>query len=323
MSEQAHLRPSVYIVVLNWNNAADTLACLGSLSQLDYPHYTTLVVDNGSTDGSADIIRAHYAEVTILEAGINLGYAEGNNVGIRHALSANAEYVFVLNNDTLVAPNLLSELIRVAETAPQTGMLGPTMYCDTRGDTLFAAGSFIRWTRGETHNRGMFQPAARYAHLKQPEPVDYIAGCGVLVRKELLITAGGLDASYYLNFEDAEWGMRARRYGFGVWYVPQAAMWHKVSASLGQASPANTYYMTRNRLRFFWQNAPAALRCIAVTRVLLRILRTTGAWSTRRAYRNARYRRLRRAQLLGLRDFLHGRCGEMGPDVARVCYSIL
>ncbi len=313
--------PRVAIVILNWNNAPDTLACLRSVVGLDYPRYHVIVVDNGSTDGSADRICAAFPQVEVLRLEANLGYAEGNNVGIAQALAAGADHVLILNNDTLVHPSMLAGLVAVVEGFPRVGMAGPTMYCANPADVLFAAGSFIRWARGSLRHRGMFEPATRYAQLRRPEPVDFIVGCGVLVRRKVIETVGGYNPAYYLNFEDVEWGVKAWRAGFEVWHVPQAVMWHKVSATLGRASPANTYYMTRNALLFFWRNAPAHLRWLAVSRILLRTLRTVSAWTLKPQYRQEIFLRRRDANLLALRDFFQGRWGEMGPDVLRVCYG--
>jgi GT2 family glycosyltransferase len=315
------LQPKVTIVILNWNNAPDTLECLASVAELCYDNYGVLVVDNGSTDGSVAAIRDQYPGVTILENAENLGYAEGNNAGIRYAMQSGAELVLILNNDTLVAPTMLAELVRAIESSPEVGMVGPTVYCTDPADWLFAAGGLVLWKRGALCHRGMFQPAGPYTKAESPEPVDFIVGCGVLVRRQLIEAAGVLNPLYYLNYEDVEWGIRAHRHGFKVLYVPQAIMWHKVSATLGLASPANTYYMTRNALLFFWKNTPAHLRWSPVLRIVLRTLRTIGAWALRPQYREPIFRRKRTANQFALRDFFLGRFGEMGPDVARVCYG--
>ena len=312
--------PLIKIIILNWNNAPDTLECLKSVFQLSYDNFQVLVVDNGSEDDSVARIRSSYPDVEILETGSNLGYAEGNNIGIRQAMQAKTDYIFVLNNDTLVASNMLTELVEFAEARPEVGMVGPLMYCTDPADTLFSTGGFIDWRNGETRNRSMFQPQSAGKNSEQPESVHYIAGCGVLVRRGLIEIAGVLDTEYYLNFEDVEWGVRAWRYGFEVWYVPQAIMWHKISATLGQASPANTYYMTRNALLFFWRNAPFHLRWLSILSIIGRTLRTLGAWTLKADYRNDNFRSLRQANLLALRDFFLGRFGQMGPKVLAVCY---
>lgn len=312
--------PSVAIVVLNWNNADDTLQCLDSVSHLDYGNFSVTVVDNGSTDDSARQIRQAFPEIDFLQLDENLGYAEGNNAGIRRVMRANPTYVLVLNNDTLVEPQMLTELVNVAEGSGRIALVGPMVRC-WNSDSLFAAGSFVKWNEGELLHRGLFQPARDYERSGLPEPVDFIVGCGVLVRREFIEEAGVLDPLYYLNFEDVEWGVRARRLGYEVIYVPRAKMWHKVSATLGLASPANTYYMTRNALLFFWRNSPSLRREIAVSRILARTLRTVAAWTLKRRYRSDDFRRKRNANLLAVRDFFLGRFGKMGQDVQRVCYG--
>ncbi len=311
--------PCVAIVILTWNNSIDTLECLDSVNQLDYPNLRIIVVDNGSTDGSVDRIRRRYQSIDLLVLDSNLGYAAGNNIGIQHALALQADYILILNNDTLVAPNMINELVQAAEANPQIGMLGPLMYCAAPRDRLFAAGSVVRWLRGDTQNRGMFRSAEMLKQWAQPEAVDYIAGCAVMIKRSCLEAIGPFQVDYYINYEDTEWGIKARRAGFEVWYVPAAVMWHKISATMGIASPAAAYYMTRNALLFFWRNSPRQLRGSVVLRIMLRTLQTIGAWTLKAKYRNDHYRRLRSANWLALRDFLRGRVGKMGADVMLAC----
>ena len=313
--------PLVAIVVLSWNQLQLTLACLESLQGLEYPDYRVLLVDNASTDGTPQAVRERYPQVAIIENRENLGYAEGNNVGIRRALEDGADYVLVLNNDTLVAPDLLSELVRVAAADSGVGLVGPTIYYADPPDMVFALGSRIRWAAGTIRHRGMFQPASQVPGLTAPEPVDFLPGTAVLMSRQCLERVGLFDPAYFLNFEDVELCVRAGRHGFRVLFAPQAVIWHRVSATLGLASPANTYYMTRNALRFFWGNAPPGVRCVSVACILLRTLRTVSAWSLKSQYKTDLFRRKRDANLLALRDFFLGRFGKMGPDVARVCYS--
>ncbi|HUV12761.1 MAG TPA: glycosyltransferase family 2 protein [Acidobacteriota bacterium] len=312
--------PKVAIIILNWNNASDTLSCLASLYWQDYPNSEIVVVDNGSSDGSVGELRSAPYKFELLELESNLGYSEGNNAGIRYALDKGAEYVLILNNDTLVAPSMLYELVQFAESRPQAGIVGPIMYYLDSRETIFAAGSFIDWAKGLTWHRGMGVPAEAYSVLEQPEAVDFIPGCGLLVRRDLVQRAGFLDADYYLNYEDVEWAVRTRQFGFEVWLVPQATLWHGVSATLGLTSPANAYYLTRNALRFFWKNAPPHIRWLSVSRILFRTLRTVLAWTVWQRYRGISFQQRRKAKLLALRDFFLGRSGQMEPDVAaRVC----
>jgi GT2 family glycosyltransferase len=315
--------PRVAVVILNWQNATDTLDCLASVAKLNYDNYQTIVVDNGSNDDSVVSIQTTFPEITLIALPENVGYAAGNNVGIHHGIDEGAEYVFVLNNDTLLASDMLQKLVVVLEENPQVGMVGPKMYCYQPDDVIFAAGSVIHWQKGNIFHRGMFVADTSWSDISHPEPVDFITGCGVLVRKSLIEIAGALDLSYFLNFEDVEWCVRARRMGFDVWYAPDAVMWHKISATLGESSPANTYYMTRNSLFFFWHNSPFGNRWATVFRIIVRTLHTSVAWSVKKQYHNEKYHRLRQVNLLALRDFFRGKLGKMGEDVAAVCYGRL
>lgn len=314
-------QPSVAIIILNWQNAPDTLDCLKSVHQLSYPNYSVLVVDNGSLDGSVERIRQTYPKVPLLCIENNLGYAEGNNRGMAYALLENPDYVFVLNNDTLLAPDILDRLVEAAEENPKNVMVGPTMYCIEPERTVYAAGSFVDWKLGDVRHRGMFKPEEQCALPHEPNPVDFITGCGVLVRASFIREHGALDPRFYLNYEDVEWGIRAWKQGYQVLHVPGAVMWHKVSATLGQASAANTYYSTRNALFFFWQNTRGIKRILVTLVILLKTMRTILAWTLRRRYRTGAFRVKRDSNLLALRDFFSNRTGQMGPDVQKVLYG--
>ena len=117
--------PRVTIIVLNWNGRDDTLACLSSLSELDYPSYEIVVVDNGSGDDSVEAIRASFPRVTLVETGENLGYVGGNNLGLEYARAAKADYALLLNNDTEVAPDFVHMLVDAAQAGPDIGIAGP------------------------------------------------------------------------------------------------------------------------------------------------------------------------------------------------------
>src|SRR5262245_37473647 len=136
-------RPHVAIILLNWNQPEYTLACLRSLGQLEYPNVTVTVVDNGSTDGSPALIRARYPDVTLIENGRNLGFAAGNNVGIDLAMRDGADYVMLLNNDTEVAPDMVDDLIAVAESDSSIGIVGPKILYYDLPDTIWSAGGTI------------------------------------------------------------------------------------------------------------------------------------------------------------------------------------
>ncbi len=302
------MNPSVAIIILNWNNAADTLDCLKSVFELDYPNFNVLVVDNGSADDSVARIRTVYPDVEILETGENLGYAEGNNVGIRRALADGAEDICVLNNDTEVAPSFLSALVGAMED-PRIGIAGPLVYYANPSDMVFSAGCDIDWRDGVARHRGMGATAAgqQSSVLTHSCNVDALAGCGLLVSRAAMERAGLLDPTYFLNFEDIDWCVRIGKCDYGVRYVPEAVMWHKVSATLGQDSPGNTYYMTRNGLRFFSRYGPNRPRALAA--ILWRTTRTIVAWSVKSAYAHDHYKRHRAAAVQAVSDFIMNKSG--------------
>jgi GT2 family glycosyltransferase len=209
--------PLVTIVILNWQNAPDTIECLASVARLSYQNYQTIIVDNGSKDNSVSAIQTAFPGINLIALPENLGYAAGNNVGILQAINSGTEYIFVLNNDTLLAPNILQQLVTVAEENPEVGMVGPKMYCYPLQDVIFAAGSMIQWRQGDVYHRGMFLTDTTWNDPPVPEPVDFITGCGVLVRRSLIETVGTLDTLFFLNYEDIEWCVRAQRMGFAIW----------------------------------------------------------------------------------------------------------
>ncbi|MFQ5924136.1 MAG: glycosyltransferase family 2 protein, partial [Anaerolineales bacterium] len=292
-------------------------ACAESLSRSDYANLHLVVIDNGSSDDSPEQVRSRVSRVEMLKLDENMGYAGGNNVGVALAIQRGAKYVLIVNNDTLVAPDMLWRLVAFAETGASAGIVGPQIRCSPKSNQLFAQGSRIFWQQGRTRHSGMFEPITDFAHVRAPFEADFIPGCGVLIRRDVIQSTGMLDESYFLNFEDVEFAVRARIQGFGSWVVPSALMWHKISSTLGRGSPSNTYYATRNSLRFFMTNGPRSTRLVASTRIIARTLRTYTAWSLKSNYRTAGYSKRRVANLYALRDFFTGRSGKMGADVNR------
>ena len=306
--------PRVDIIILNWNNAGDTLACLESVFRLDYPDFHVLVVDNPSTDDSVARIRERYPDLDLLITGENLGYAGGNNAGIERVLTSDAAYVCVLNNDTVVEPAFLSALVGAMEQDRRIGLAGPLMYYFEPPRLIFSAGCAIDWRGGIVHHRGMGLSAqeAHTLHNNQMTDVDAIAGCGFLVSREAIDRAGLLDPAYFLNFEDIDWCVRMTNSGYRVAYVPEAVLYHKVSATIGPDSPANTYYMTRNALHFFARYGPHKPRALAS--ILARTVRTVSAWTLKPAYADQKYKRHRRAALRAVGDFFRGKTGPATPS---------
>lgn len=313
--------PHVFTIILNWNQLDLTLDCLASLSECDYPNHTIILVDNGSSDGSPERIRAAYPQVVVLPLPHNLGYSAGNNAGLNYALEHGADYLFLLNNDTLVSPDLITRLVTAAQADPAVGMVGPTMFYFEPSDVVWGAKNYILWPQGRTLRQGMNQPAPSNLASEPPCEIDYIDSCAILVKRQVVEKIGLLNEDYFINYDDVDWNTRARAAGYKVIYLPAAHMWHKVSAAMGVASPRTTYYMTRNGLLFFSTHAKGLARCLAVARILSDTLQTVAAWTLFKQYHTPAFRQKRAANLLALRDFFTRRFGKMGPDVERACQT--
>lgn len=231
-------QPSVYIVLLNWNGWEDTLECIRSLRQMKYQNWDAVIVDNGSGDGSVERLRQGCPEVRIVETHKNLGFAAGNNVGIRLALKNGADYVLVLNNDTTVFPNTVSELVAFAEKHPQAALMGPTI--DRRHPqrewpirrkldalTLMCAYTPLRRIIART-------PVIRrffYCTNREPALAQFLPGSALFFRAAALQETGLFDERTFLDYEELIIAEKVRAAGFSVYFVPQAVIWHKGSAS--------------------------------------------------------------------------------------------
>jgi len=303
------MAPQVAIVVLNWNNAPDTLACLESLTRIDYPDHTILVVDNGSTDDSVARIGDRFPRMEIRQTGANLGYAEGNNVGIRHALEQGVDYVLLLNDDVVVAPDMLSNLVAVAGREPLAGFLGPKVYHREEPQCLQSAGIALDWLYDSRH-RGQDQVDA--GQFDVVEEVDAVSGCAMLASRRVLERVGLLAPQYFMYYEEIDWCLRARAAGFKNLYVPTARVWHRKPQLRTAAMPFVTYYMRRNAYLLLSKHQ-AGIRALAWTTIrnLIWLLNWTfnPKWRGSREKRDALFKALIDAALgnYGKQEYRYGR----------------
>ena len=262
----------------------------------------------------------YFAPVYLVTMAVGLGweilFAVLRRHGIRRALADGADYVLLLNNDTLVAADMVSRLVAVAEADPSIGIVGPVICYHEPSDVIWNAGNAIDWQYGQVANLFGDEQAER---IDGPVcAVDYVTGCALCIKEPVANQIGLLDARFFIYYEETDWCVRAREHGYRTVMVPGARIWHKVSRTMGVASPATTYYMTRNQFLFFARHTCGVARTALLARILLRELRTLAAHSLKPRYRSLR--RQRDARLLALRDACLGRWGKMGPDVTQVCY---
>ena len=310
--------PLVAIIVLTWNQCDLTLECLASLAAMDYPsdRLQIIVVDNGSKDGTPMVVRGRFPNVTVLENSDNIGFAEGNNVGIRYAMQGSAEHLMLLNNDTVVDNQMLLELLMVLDLQPDVGIVGPKMLYFDRPKIIWCAGNRLDRRPWLHHRLQADQPDL--AEEEQPVEVDYITACGILLRRAVVEQIGLLDPRFFIYYEETDWCLRARQSGWRIVYTPDARLWHKVSAAMGTTTPATDYYMNRNVLLFLAKNRHGPGKWLSLLLTMAHSLRTIMAY-TIKPHNGSRLPH-RDARLFSLRDAVLGRWGKMGADVAAVCY---
>ncbi|MCC7176505.1 MAG: glycosyltransferase family 2 protein [Bryobacterales bacterium] len=295
--------PLVVSVVLNSNRCPDTLQCLESLSASSYRTQRAIVLDNASTDGSVERIRARFPAVEIIELTENRGYAGNNNVGIAAALARGADWIFVLNEDVVFDQDCLERLVEIGESDPTIGVLGPMVYHHDEPGVIQSAGGALgpHW---ESVHLGVNETDT--GQFRDPHPVRWISGCGILVRRAVVEQVGGIDERYFLYWEETEWCLRAARAGWRIVHVPKAKLWHKGVQRNYRPAPYVTYYSTRNRfLTLAKHGAPLRVWLGAC----LQVARTVVSWTVRPKWRSMRAHR--HAMCRGCTDFLLRRWG--GP----------
>ncbi len=240
--------PKVAALVLNYDGKDITLQSLESLVGMTYSNFTAVVVDNGSTDGSHEAVGAAFPDVERVRVEENHGPAAGMNEGLRWALERDYDYVLILNNDIEVAPDMLDEMMAVAESDPAVGCVGPKCYYFGDRDRLWSAGGRLRFGESVTKERGMGE--IDRGQFERTEEVDYINGCAMLVPRHLIEEVGLWDPIFFLSVEDADWCMRMRRRGYRCMYAHKAVLWHMVSHTVGVYVPSKTFHNGRSTALF-------------------------------------------------------------------------
>ncbi|MBI2066326.1 glycosyltransferase family 2 protein, partial [Candidatus Woesebacteria bacterium] len=284
----------VSVVILTWNGLKDTLLVLkdvGGLSS-DGIDCETIVVDNGSSDGTQQALKGYKLpnmKFKFVETGRNLGFAGGNNIGIKRALKGGADLVLLLNNDVILKENLIVQLVKDALRDPKVGIVSPKMYFakgfefhkdrykkDQKGKIIWYAGGDTDWDNVYSSHRGVDE--VDRGQFEKTSDTDFANGACALIKKEVFKKVGYLDEKFFLYWEDADFSQRARLAGFRIIYTPKTHLWHKVSvATGGSGSPSNDYFLIRNRLIFGFRYARAWTK-LALIRDSFRILMKGRSW---------------------------------------------
>ncbi len=235
------------IVILHFGRWADTLECLTSLEKLSYPHFEVILVDNGSQEPCPIPL----PNVILVKNARNLGFAEGNNRGILEALRRGAEFVLLLNNDTVVDPNLLEAFVASARRHPNAGVFGAKIYYYDDPLRIWHAGGEINTSTYRCFHLGC-PDSDLEKKWEEERLITYACGCALFVRKEAIERVGMMAPEFFLLWEEIDWCFRMRQAGFDCLFVPGAKVWHKISQAFegGNRGLQWQYYYFRNRLLF-------------------------------------------------------------------------
>lgn len=231
----------VAAVIVNWNGGEQNLECLESLRAQGEALAHVVFVDNGSCDGSWERVAQRYPEVELLRNARNLGFGAGSNLGIAAALASGADAVLLVNNDIVLAAGALDELVRALREHPEAGLVGPRVLYKDRPERVWSAGGALTWRENLTTLRG--QDELDGERWQRTERVDYLAGCALLVRREVFDAVGGFDADYFAYSEDVDLALRAEREGHASLLVGSVAAYHAPSTSTGGGYSARRKYM--------------------------------------------------------------------------------
>jgi len=264
----------VVVIITAWNEVEKTAACLETAVVQTHPHFTLLLVDNGSDPPLAPLIQPRFPQVEIVRNPRNLGFAGGYNVGLRRALAQGAAYCFLLNNDTLLAPDCLAELVEEAQRAPDVGLVTAKIYYAGEPQRIWSVGNRLhpwllekRAGGDDDLDRGQWDAA---------RDVDFAPFCGALLTFAAATQIGLLDEQFFLYYEDLDYCLRLRAGGWRLRCAPRAQIWHAVSSSSGGVgSPAERYWKAQSSGRYFRKHGRGARMLLIFPYRLASALRAT------------------------------------------------
>lgn len=280
-------QPNVAIILLNYNGSNDTIECIKSLMAISYKNINIVIVDNLSPDNSFNTLKQYFSNVdynfnhfnsvdacmnspsnkryyvTLIQAGTNNGFGHGNNIGIRYALKNNADYVLILNNDTIVSPSFLEPLVDICENDSNVALATGKIYFYDRPNTIWYAGGGFNSITGKVSHDFYGEIDSQQSVTRE---VGFTTGCLWLVPRETFLKVGMINEDYFMYVEDLEFCYRIKRLGLLIYYCNDSIIYHHVSASTGgQLSEFSVYWMAKNKMRFIWDNLPTVYKISSTT----------------------------------------------------------
>ena len=239
----------VYIILINYNGYEDTCECLNSIIESSYKNYRALIIDNDSQDGSGRMLQKKFPQYDYIFNNSNIGFAAANNIGYKYALRKNAQYILLLNNDTIIDKEMIGNLIK---NAKEDTVTIPKIYYYNNKSTIWFAGGEILTNKGTIKHLGNNKiDSDMYSKVKV---VSFATGCCMLIHKNILKEIGLFDENYFMYCEDFDFCIKLKKNSFKILFCPEAKLWHKVNASTKNNSSISKYYLIRNRFYLLNKN---------------------------------------------------------------------
>lgn len=277
--------PKIFIIILNWNRFKDIAECLESVRKTDYPNYDIIVVDNASVDGSVEKVKELFPEIILIKNNENLGFAGGNNVGMKYAINNGADYVWLLNNDTVVTKDTLTNLILTGERIPDVGLLSPMIYDSIRKDVVQYYGSLLDRRK---FVQKKINDIKRFSLLDRND--SYLWGTALLIKRKVIEAIGYLNEDLFAYWEDADYSIRALKTGFYNKIEPKAIIFHRHHAGDNgdRQMPFHYYYYMKRNEYIFWKSQLSGFRRIKFLQKYISSFFGEIAWHKENGLINAR-----------------------------------
>ena len=244
------MEPLVSIITINYNESEVTLDLLDSVRKLSYANYEVIVVDNASPNDNPDKIKENFPEVNLIKSAENLGFAGGNNLGVKQA---KGEYLLFINNDTIVPPNFIQPLVETLQKNNRIGMVSPKIKFHW-DPTLIQYAGYTPMNKWTIRNNSIGYHQKDNGDFDEPKETQSIHGAAMMVPKKVVDEVGMMTEIYFLYYEEHDWAEMVKRAGYKIFYQPKSYILHKESISTGKFSPLKTYYISRNRILFARRN---------------------------------------------------------------------
>lgn len=310
--------PRILVLILNWKRKDDTKRCLLSLQKITSCPFTPLVLDNGSEDGTMEMVEKEFPGTPCLQNGENLGFAEGNNRGLRWGLQKKYDWFFLLNNDAIVDPEILSSFLQAHREDPSRKILGAKLYSLENPRKLEHAGGYWSEEKGNffSYGQGAIDDGVSFCTTRE---VDYACGAALFVHRDVFETVGLFEPKFFLFWEEVDFCTRAKRGGFSTWFVPNAKVWHALSSSFTGGKPHTHYFWWRNRLLWIERNCSPSQKKDLYKRVIVpEIKKLLRHYLLKALMRKSPEKRaLAKAGLWGIFHFFRGKFGNCPATLAR------